>query len=514
MRIGRIRVLMCVALLQMPAILFIITVNTQKRSTREGGLSPEKDDVTLKQRAPNITESQVIPHSTNKSEMQHKMTEQMTQQEFISASGYPLHSISHKDHLTLLAGRPRNKKVFLAMGLPTVKREGQNYLMQTIDSLLSSSTDAERSDVVLIIFLADLDIGWVNSTTNSIVQRYNTFLKSGFIQVVGTTPDIYPELEFTRRTFNDSKERVKWRSKQNIDYAHLFLYCRDISAFYIQLEDDIIAAPSFLKSIHQTVQTKAKTFWFCIRFSSLGFIGYMFHSKDLERIAEFLFMFYSEQPCDNLMGYLMRLMTQFQDIKIKPSLFQHKGVVSSLKGKKQLLTDRNFREQQHKQTHRSEMKHTKKFRTPNPDAVVTTNIEAYGSYVAESAYIAGDSIFWGKTPRAGDFYKIIFDKPHNVSRIYVKTGLGTKERDILREGLLKVSTSNNKTEPCGSPQTVSKFVSGKVDTLSLDSSLLLPFDIQCVVIEVTQNQTEWVIIREVDVFPLPDSKNPTGGNVK
>ncbi|KAL5009710.1 hypothetical protein ScPMuIL_012015 [Solemya velum] len=271
-----------------------------------------------------------------------------TQQPFLLASGYPMNSISRKDHLTLLVGRPRDEKVFLAMGLPTVKREGISYLMETIDSLLSSSTDAERGDVVLIIFLAELDAVWINNTTNSIVQRYSTFLKSGFIQVVGATPAIYQELEFTQRTFNDSKERTKWGSKQNIDYAHLFLYCRNISTFYIQLEDDILAAPGFLKTIHQTVQAKAKTFWFCLRFSTLGFIGYMFHSKDLERSAIFLLMFYSEQPCDYLIGYLKNLTTQFEDIIIQSSLFQHKGVVSSLKGKKPLLTDTNFRKQQHK----------------------------------------------------------------------------------------------------------------------------------------------------------------------
>ena len=43
----------------------------------------------------------------------------------------------------------------------------------------------------------------------------------------------------------DSPERVKWRSKQNLDYAFLMMYAQSRGRFYVQLEDDIVTQPNY-----------------------------------------------------------------------------------------------------------------------------------------------------------------------------------------------------------------------------------------------------------------------------
>lgn len=50
----------------------------------------------------------------------------------------------------------------------------------------------------------------------AIRRDFQAQLDSGFFQVIESGPEIYPPMDFalTKRTFNDSVERVIWRTKQ------------------------------------------------------------------------------------------------------------------------------------------------------------------------------------------------------------------------------------------------------------------------------------------------------------
>lgn len=57
----------------------------------------------------------------------------------------------------------------------------------------------------------------------------------------------YPnDLESIPPTFNDTRERMFWRTKQCLDYVYSMLYVRYFypdAHYYVQLEDDIITVP-------------------------------------------------------------------------------------------------------------------------------------------------------------------------------------------------------------------------------------------------------------------------------
>lgn len=57
----------------------------------------------------------------------------------------------------LLLGKRRMHRTFLTIGIASVERQ-ERYLEQTLDSLLEKSTDTERENVTLVIFLADMDL--------------------------------------------------------------------------------------------------------------------------------------------------------------------------------------------------------------------------------------------------------------------------------------------------------------------------------------------------------------------
>lgn len=98
-------------------------------------------------------------------------------------------------------------------------------------------------------------------------------------------------------------ERVKWRSKQNLDFAYLMMYCKEKAIYYTQLEDDIITKPSYLTQMQTfvTKQTVLSKDWIILDFCSLGFIGKMFKSSDLSQLIIFFVIFYNDKPIDWLL---------------------------------------------------------------------------------------------------------------------------------------------------------------------------------------------------------------------
>jgi alpha-1,3-mannosylglycoprotein beta-1,4-N-acetylglucosaminyltransferase A/B len=74
---------------------------------------------------------------------------------------------------------------------------------------------------------------------------------------------------------------VKWRSKQNLDYAYLMMYAEDRGRFYLQLEDDVLTGPSFVSAILEAANSRTAEGkeWFDIHFFVGGFIGKLFRDE-------------------------------------------------------------------------------------------------------------------------------------------------------------------------------------------------------------------------------------------
>ncbi|KAL3841884.1 hypothetical protein ACJMK2_020462 [Sinanodonta woodiana] len=393
------------------------------------------------------------------------------------------HRIDVIPEQALLRGKLRKLKSYLTIGIPSVKRQGDMvYLYDTVNSLLRASSDAEKNDFVIVIYLAQQDQEWIQEVLLKIDELFPTEIESGVIQVISSSAKIYYDFTYLIRTFNDSAERVHWRTKQNLDYAFLFKYCENLSTYYINIEDDVIPAKGFFNSIKSFIGRQSVD-WFCLDFSSIGFIGKLFHSSDLDLISHYLILFSYFQPADNLIDYMKKITTQFKDIRHKPSLFQHRGVVSSLRDKKQLIIDKSFKDQI--------AVSQKKYVIENPKASIETDMIAYDHYVPNSPYLVGNDLFWAYNITKGNYYKIIFEKPVNLTKIYINTGHEKKPHDILHHGEVKIGTSDLK---CNRTESVADFH----EKFTLDESI--PNNITCLVIEVKEDQKEWLIIREIALF--------------
>uniref|UniRef100_A0A3Q3C1K9 Zgc:154054 n=1 Tax=Haplochromis burtoni TaxID=8153 RepID=A0A3Q3C1K9_HAPBU len=320
-----------------------------------------------------------------------------------------LHPGSLVPNVVLGQGR---RGVSMVLGIPTVKRDKQSYLVNTLSSLLFSLTSSQCQDLLIIVFVAETNLDYVNSVAETIMKNFPKEVQSGLLEVISPSQYYYPDFASLKETFGDSKERVKWRTKQNLDFSFLMLYAQDKGTFYVQLEDDVVAKSGYYDEMKAYATNEASKPWLYLEFSQLGFIGKLFRTRDLPMIAEFFLMFHRDKPIDWLLDHILwvKVCNPEKDDKhcteqkallkqrYKPSLFQHVGLHSSLPGKLQHLKDKDFGKQTLYKAHN------------NPPAEVSSTLKHYQTHSLKSAY-EGRDFFWAITPLQGDYILFNFSQP-------------------------------------------------------------------------------------------------------
>lgn len=335
--------------------------------------------------------------------------------------------------------------VSLVLGIPTVKREKYNYLMDTLQSLIDGLTDEEIDDSLIVIFIAEIELEYIVKVASEVEKKFAAQLESGLIEIIAPSPGYYPNFEKLPLTLGDSPERVKWRSKQNLDYVFLMSYCQTKGTFYVQLEDDIMAKPAYMTTMKKFAleKTSKKEPWIILDFCQLGFIGKMFRSAELPWLIQFFQMFFNDKPVDWLLDYLITTKVcnwEKRDncktdkakvwIHYKPSLFQHIGEHSSLKGKVQKLKDKQFG------------KVALYFPHKNPEAEITSGIKHYKQYSLKRAYL-GETFFWGLLPQPGDQLVFKFASPIVIKKFLFRSGNAEHPTDKFYNTTVEVQPKNS-----------------------------------------------------------------------
>ncbi|XP_003212894.1 alpha-1,6-mannosyl-glycoprotein 4-beta-N-acetylglucosaminyltransferase [Meleagris gallopavo] len=386
----------------------------------------------------------------------------------------------------VLAGSPSPHKKFLAVGLSSVRRPRGYYLPDTLQSLFKQSSEEELQEMVVVVHLADANPSWNAQVAADISQRFAHHILLGRLVLIHAPHEFYPTLEGLKRNYNDPEARVKFRSKQNVDYAYLVTFAANLSSYYLMIEDDVLSAKSFFTAIRKAVASQEGSNWATLEFSKLGYIGKLYRSSDLPRLARFLLLFYQEMPCDWLLDHFRLLLTQKDVIRFKPSLFQHMGLYSSFQGNINRLEDDEF-------------KADAMDLPDNPPAAVFTSMLVFENYEPSKAYSTAKGYFWGKNPAAGSIFCIVFHQPARVTRVRVQTGSNERHGDFLHAGVLELGQRRRADgRDCSVYTTVGTFEKGNLERRGLEKGA--PNPVECVRIRVTQSQSEWLIIQSIDIW--------------
>ncbi|XP_071974990.1 alpha-1,3-mannosyl-glycoprotein 4-beta-N-acetylglucosaminyltransferase C-like [Engystomops pustulosus] len=384
-----------------------------------------------------------------------------------------------------LLGSPSGTKRFLSIGISSVKRHKENYLLTTIQSIFSHCRQDELSDLVVVIFLANQRVTDNQDTAEEIQKHFPSEIAAGHLLVISSFMNTYPPLDGLKRNYNDAVSRVKFRSKQNVDYAFLVNFCANLSRYYLMLEDDVTVSLNFLTTIKKYIN-EYKSPWTTITFSNLGYIGKLYHNEDLAKLARFLLLFYDEMPCDWLLDLFYKSKAQPDIIRYKPSLFQHMGTYSSFQGNYNKLKDKDFVEVVAEYG-------------DHPPALCFTDIKVYKDNNPDNLCFAGSRFFWGMELKSNQHYTMVFQKPTNIKQISIITGTLEHPKDVLKSGNVQLGREiEQNTKTCKTFTKIGEFQNGIFSLENMDDAT--GGSIDCLKIQVSAPQDDWLIIRKVGIW--------------
>ena len=378
---------------------------------------------------------------------------------------------------------------YLTIGIPTISRQvGNHYLMRTLSSLTMNQTIGNsKTDILIVVQLGDQDKAKRTQLAADISKKYAYLINDGVLDIIQVYGKFYPSFDKLKQRFGDSERRVKWRSKQVVDFSFLSCYCYGLGKYHLQLEDDVIASPYYylkLKDFIESYESKEK--WFTLDASVLGYIGKVYHNHDLNEIASFYYIFFDEMPVDWMEYTWRQIKGQTGRWRFRgASLFQHVGVVSSLQKKKQVATEPYFDNQ------------VQKFLGFNPPAKIETDLRAERDTHIKSAYQQGSGYFWGTCyDRSICYIKVVFEKALPLQRVVVESGGNFAVNDTIHHGSIKIGTYPNINDCVH--YKMKHLATVKKGTLEI--KFVEQKTVNCLKIEI-QRQNEWIFIREINVWP-------------
>ncbi|XP_015268223.1 PREDICTED: alpha-1,3-mannosyl-glycoprotein 4-beta-N-acetylglucosaminyltransferase C-like [Gekko japonicus] len=384
-----------------------------------------------------------------------------------------------------LLGYPPVKKKFLTIGISAVQREREHYLLRTLESIYNHCKPEELNLITVVIYLANNDSKLNEQSAKEIEAQFGEHVNEGQLLVIESSLTGYPPLSHMKEVFFNTQGKALYRSKQNVDYAYLLNFCADLSWYYLMLEDDIVCANSFVLTIQNYVKNEVKS-WTTVSFSSLGYIGKLYHSSDLIKLARFLLMFYDQMPGHWLLELFHQSQNQKDLIVFKPSLFQHTGRVSSFHTVEFELQDPEFQED------------NQDF-GDFPTASCLTNILVFADYVPEKVCPPAKGVFWGMNITSQSFFTIVFATPIVPQKIQIYTGSAEFNQDILHYGYVetgrfKIHTHDGVT--CLLFDRIGDFNNGLFEMKDINNM----DDIDCLRIQATASQKQWLQIRRISIW--------------
>ena len=384
---------------------------------------------------------------------------------------------------------------FVTFGIPTVKRNKAYYVIKTVKSLLDHMLPSEKEEVVIVIFIADQDEAFIDKLIKDTKQNFPQEVSDGLIHVVLPDKSYYPNLNNLPRLFGDKMERVKWRSKQCLDYSYLYYYSRNLAEYFVQLEDDIIAVDGYIAKMKEFIKKNQNKKWSVLEFGARGFIGMTYKSKHLESLSKFVRFFFWTMPVDILFRvyndiYLHKNSKEFQ---IKPPVFKHIGKFSSLKGQVRTLEDLGEKSD-------SNVKGRRRYQSPkgNPPAKLSSSLkEFYLNNRLENPYTK-TGVMWATKPKNGDTIDIMFSNRQHVKRIVFASGIDHK--DVFYKTKLHVSSSKE-GDSCVNYQLVGKFEGDIVDhSFTSNQQSIWCVRLELDVVHTIKGKPNWIFIEEIAIL--------------
>ncbi|KAL1775315.1 alpha-1,3-mannosyl-glycoprotein 4-beta-N-acetylglucosaminyltransferase MGAT4E [Sigmodon hispidus] len=379
---------------------------------------------------------------------------------------------------TLLAGTSLQGKWLLAVGIPSVQRTRESYLLDTLKSLFQASTELDLEYMLVIVLLSDTDPKWLDQTVANISGLFMPHIESGRLAVVH---GLFGSSLAKSRNHNSPCGALY--SRQKTSFALLMNLASNLSDYFLLLGDNVRSAPRFMSDIYWAVSAWEQLPWVILDFSNMKDSGKVFHTRDLPRLISFLLLFPKDIPTHLLLSEFSLLLSQSVPIHLSPSIFYHMGSYSEFE-------NTCFPVEQDKDLGEPD----------NPVATVFTDMISFWNTVPQYAYILNDDCFWVMDPLQGNYLLVVMDKPQKVTRVAVLTGSEYSKLNYLRQGQVLLGY-NPMEHPkrCAHYTLVGPLVRGQLDQMIFYEEDSVK-ESSCIKLLVTASQDSSVMILHIKVW--------------
>lgn len=200
----------------------------------------------------------------------------------------------------------------MTIGISTIQRikSGKkiSYIEHCVESHLKPLSDAEKEEISIVILLGDDDVEKRLYIQRSIMKAFPAYVENGTIKLIYVPQRYYQPLENIPQTYGDPPWRVKWRSKQTLDFSFLTYFCHGLADYYLHLEDDIQSDPNYYQIIKEDLSDKKIMAepWIMRQYWNMGFIGKLIKNDYLKALADYWNLFYYEMPLDWTYMFLLK----------------------------------------------------------------------------------------------------------------------------------------------------------------------------------------------------------------
>ncbi|MBZ3879293.1 Alpha-1,3-mannosyl-glycoprotein 4-beta-N-acetylglucosaminyltransferase-like protein MGAT4E [Sciurus carolinensis] len=348
--------------------------------------------------------------------------------------------------------------------------------MYTLVSLYQASSPEEEKHLTVLIHLADSDLPWLKETIAHISRLFSPQILAGQLLLIHAPPDVYPAVDGTRNEANSGG----FYSKQNVDHAFLMSFATNLSTYFLLIEDNVFCSPNFFTQIYSQVTAMKFQQWVILEFSDIGFLGKLFHSRDLPLLAHFLLLFHQEKPLDKLILHFRTLMVQEKSILCRPFLFYYRMSHPRFDDTPKAISGPK----------------NNPYGPDNPPAAVFTDMTVSNVHFPWEAYTLDESYFWTHDVNVGDHLTVILNRPTNLRKVQVMTGSIMDGKYALGKGQVELGY-----DPEGMPQYCATFVVlGHLVEGQLSQEIFLKsmgHQVNCVRLVVKARQDGGLMIRHI-----------------
>ncbi|KAG8518050.1 Alpha-1,3-mannosyl-glycoprotein 4-beta-N-acetylglucosaminyltransferase-like protein MGAT4E [Galemys pyrenaicus] len=367
------------------------------------------------------------------------------------------------------------RQAWLTVGISAVAHTNQSSLLFTLVSLFRASSKTEQKRLTVLVHLADSDVTWLRETVVHISKLFSAQILAGQLLLIHAPPDAYPAVEDD----GAGAHRRNFYSKQNVDHAFLVSFAAKLSDYFLLLDDNVFCAPNFVSHIRWKVNTLVSKPWALLEFSNMGFLGKLFHSRDLPRLAHFLLLFYKEKPLDQLIPHFRSLLAQRDTILGRPFLFYCRISYSVLNESQKATAF---------QIHPDG--------PDNPPGAVFTDMRVFDVHFPWEAYTLDESFFWTYNVSAGSHLTVVLNRPASLRRVQVLTGTIVDGKQALERGQVELGYDpEGVPQRCGSYALLGPLLQGQMDQEIVLKSV--GYNVSCVRLVATASQAGGLMIRHI-----------------